>query len=572
MGAKVVFNDDQLRELQELMNSGVKQTDIAKHFKVTDDTIRRICREHDLQVRMPHKCTCILCGDTFYSNVKGAKTCKKEHHRKCVVCGEDFIVNRDDIRDTCSPKCSSIYKFGTEHPLQSKKVRDKINATIAERYGVTNVSQLDDHRAKSEQTCLSRYGATSYAGSEVGRAATRQTNLERYGYAEPFGDADYRKRIDQINLERYGVVYPMQSPEVRKRAEQTNVVRYGYANVMCSPEIQQKWKQNYVAKYGYDSPMHNPESIAKLSQTCQERFGVEWACMRPEARKYRVRSKINKEFENVLSDANIEFEPEFALHQYSYDFKCGDTVIEIDPTITHNTELCIYSDGHPREFDYHLKKSNVANNEGYTCIHIFQWDDWAKIVSMLKSKTVVYARKCVLKEISNDTASRFIAEYHIQGQCRGASVCLGLFNSNELVQVMTLGQPRYNTKYDFELLRLCSKSGIEVVGGASKLFSYFIKLHPSSTILSYCDAAKFSGNVYQMMGMKLLYQSDPAKIWSQVNGTKHITDNLLRQRGYDQLFGTNYGKGTSNEQLMIENGWLPVYDCGQKVFVYEPNT
>ena len=27
-----------------------------------------------------------------------------------------------------------------------------------------------------------------------------------------------------------------------------------------------------------------------------------------------------------------------------------------------------------------------------------------------------------------------------------------------------------------------------------------------------------------------------------------IIDNLLRQRGFDQLFGTNYGKGTSNEK------------------------
>lgn len=27
-----------------------------------------------------------------------------------------------------------------------------------------------------------------------------------------------------------------------------------------------------------------------------------------------------------------------------------------------------------------------------------------------------------------------------------------------------------------------------------------------------------------------------------------------------------YGKGTNNEELMIKHNWLPVYDCGQKVF------
>lgn len=32
-------------------------------------------------------------------------------------------------------------------------------------------------------------------------------------------------------------------------------------------------------------------------------------------------------------------------------------------------------------------------------------------------------------------------------------------------------------------------------------------------------------------------------------------------------FHTNYRKGTSNEQLMIDYGWLPVYDCGQAIYL-----
>ena len=42
----------------------------------------------------------------------------------------------------------------------------------------------------------------------------------------------------------------------------------------------------------------------------------------------------------------------------------------------------------------------------------------------------------------------------------------------------------------------------------------------------------------------------PSKHWYHLNSKRHITDNLLRQRGYDQLFNTNYGKGTNNEELM----------------------
>ena len=47
---------------------------------------------------------------------------------------------------------------------------------------------------------------------------------------------------------------------------------------------------------------------------------------------------------------------------------------------------------------------------------------------------------------------------------------------------------------------------------------------------------------------------------------KHFTDNLVRQRGIDQLLGTNYGKGTSNEELLRENGFVEIYDAGQSTF------
>ena len=67
--------------------------------------------------------------------------------------------------------------------------------------------------------------------------------------------------------------------------------------------------------------------------------------------------------------------------------------------------------------------------------------------------------------------------------------------------------------------------------------------------------------------MHLIRTTPPQEIWSR--GNQKITANLLRQRGYDQLFKTDYGKGTSNEQLMIENGWLPVYDCGQAVYEFK---
>lgn len=569
MARKVVFSNDQLDKVRQMIDEGFRQSDIAKYFKVTDDTLRKICRENNILIHMPHKCVCVLCGETFFSNIKNAKVCNKEHHRKCKVCGNDFIVKRDDIRETCSLKCLSLDKYGVDHPGRAKEVVEARQSTVKARYGVDNISQISDHNEKTQATCLNKYGATSYAGSEIGRKATQQTNLERYGVRELLSDSKLRNRIAATNISKYGTEFPMQNAEVRAKVVSTCKQRYGGPSPMSSPEVVDKIRTKFKEIYGKDWATKCNSIKDKTSETCMSRFGVPWACMRKEARNYKTRSNLNKEFERRLIDNGFDVESEFPLSSYSFDFKVGDNLIELDPTITHNSEISIFKGGSPTPSSYHIDKTQAALDNGYRCIHVFDWDDWNHVTKLIIPKEVIYARKCKVRSVSVSEAGLFISANHIQGMCKGSEVSLGLYFEDELVQIITLGRPRYNRKFDFELLRLCSKSGVQVVGGPSKLFSHFIKEHPNASVISYCDASKFTGSVYAKMGMKLSYWSSPAKVWSR--GKERITDNLLRQRGYDQLFGTSYGKGTSNEQLMLDNGWLPVYDCGQKVFVFDPN-
>ena len=65
---------------------------------------------------------------------------------------------------------------------------------------------------------------------------------------------------------------------------------------------------------------------------------------------------------------------------------------------------------------------------------------------------------------------------------------------------MTFGKPRYNKKYDYELIRYCSSKNI--VGGVEKLFNYFLKNIEFNIIISYCDLSKFEGNTYIKLGFK----------------------------------------------------------------------
>ena len=132
---------------------------------------------------------------------------------------------------------------------------------------------------------------------------------------------------------------------------------------------------------------------------------------------------------------------------------------------------------------------------------------------------------------------------------------------------MTFGKPRYNSKYEYELIRYCSNSN--VIGGAEKIFSYFTNTHNPKSIISYCDLSKFTGELYTKLGFTYKNTSI-GKHWYHMGRKIHITNNLLRQQGFDRLVGEEfgvYGKGTSNEEIMLANGFVEIYDCGQSSYI-----
>ena len=309
---------------------------------------------------------------------------------------------------------------------------------------------------------------------------------------------------------------------------------------------------------------------SKFISTCQEKYGVNYPCLLDEAQKAQgeIISKINRQFCELLKENSINYTLEKRFVNTSFDIELPkqNILIEIDPTYTHTVIGNHYNNWQYNEkmIEYHLNKTNIAIQNGYHCIHIWDWDNWNKILQLIKPKQKLYARKLQLKEIDKKEANIFINSYHLQNNCYGNQINLGLFDNDQLVQIMTFGKPRYNKNYQYELLRLCSHSDYMIVGGAEKLFKHFITKYKPESIISYCDVSKFIGNVYEHLDMTLKQQTKPTKIWSK--GKNYVTDALLRQRGYDQLFKTNYGKGTSNEELMLSNNWKPIYDCGQKVF------
>lgn len=523
--------------------------------------------------------------------------------------GVDSVFKMDSVKE--KKKQTMLERYGVENPLQVEEIKEKVKQTNLERYGAENVSQSKEIQEKRKLTFLERFGVENSFMSEKIRNKSLQTIKERYGVEHPLQSDEIKEKIKKTNLERYGVEYTLQSVTVKNKGKETVKKKYGVENVSQSEEIQEKKKktnlkrfgveyasqseeikerikqtnlknngveypmqsetikkkrdETCIKKYGVSCPTMLPSVKEKAKKTNLEKYGVEWCCIRKEALNHVKNSKVNQRFGELLAKNNIGFEIEHTITKCSYDFKIGDTLVEVNPSITHNTVLNVFG-GKPLDKNYHVEKSNLAREHGFSCIHVWDWDNVDAIIGILRPKERIGARNCEIKTVGKEETDSFLNDNHLQGKCNGVLKSYGLYYNGMLVELMVFGKPRYNRNYEWELLRLCSHKDYLVVGGANKLLERFKKENRPESVISYCDLSKFSGDVYDKLGFSLLRCSNPTKHWW--DGKRHITDNLLRQRGFDQLFGADYGKGTSNEELMLEHGFLPVYDCGQATYVW----
>ena len=572
------------------------------------------------------KAVCPVCGKEFIMTKRQISGFKKNKNKSigcCTACSKSIIMMSHG-----SPLANpEIYKktketlkrnYGVEHPMYSEKIKDTLKKTNLKKYGVENVFQSPEIQRKRKDTNLEKYGVEEAIGSKEVRDKAKETLKEHYGVENAFQSEEIKERIKKKHLKTFGVEHPMKSSEVQNKMKKTNLKntgaefplqteksmnkmkstnlkkigveytwqseeiqkkrensmmnKYGVAYPMQSKEIQEQTKKTNMKKRGVEYVLQDKDVREKGKEKLLEKYGVEYFCQHENCYKNNFSriSKVNKKFQEFLFENKIESELEFILEDSGYDLKVGNIVIEINPWFTHNSTIGPrFGDKviEPKPIDYHLQKTNIAKEHGFHCIHVFDWDEWDKIISLLSERKRIYARECEVRQIGNKVAKQFLEDYHLQGSTRQIKYAYGLYYKDELIQVMTFGKPRYNKKYEYELLRLCTVSGISVVGGAGKLLKYFEENVKPKSLISYCDLSKFNGEVYTNIGFHLEEHTIPARHWYNPKTKRHITDNLLRQRGFDQLHGANFGKGTSNEQLMIEHGYVEIYDCGQLVFV-----
>jgi hypothetical protein len=137
----------------------------------------------------------------------------------------------------------------------------------------------------------------------------------------------------------------------------------------------------------------------------------------------------------------------------------------------------------------------------------------ALILSKLRSNKTIYARSCEIKKVEKETACVFFEKYHLMNATQSA-FNYGLYFKGELVALASFSKGRKMNRLredqrSFELIRFCSKSGITVTGGLSKLLKYFCEEKKAGDIMTYVDKQLSDGNSFIRAGFKRHGETEP---------------------------------------------------------------
>jgi hypothetical protein len=452
----------------------------------------------------------------------------------------------------------------------------------------------------------------------------QQTNLERYGVEYAIQSETVNDKRVRTNQRKYGVDNVMQCNAVLEKRIHTNKKLYGGNAPACSKQVQQKALSAYVLKYGSVSERYAQSSHKMISthsnnhlnnhymrqhisqQSLQRLADPSWLISQNVTNKLNINEIASilevhpSTVSRVFKVHNIKATqyPKSQLEQEVIDFlssyiPIADIVVnsrtvisphELDIFVPHkNIAIEIngvywHSELMGRDRYYHLNKHNMCKYRGIQLLQIYD-NEWNNSNELVKSRILsklglsqrLYARKCNIVAITNTVAKQFLQIHHIQGYAYG-SVNIGLMYNNILVSIMTLGKSRFNNKIEWELIRYASKMNISVVGGASKLLSYFIKEYTPLNIISYSDNRWNTGNLYKSLGFVYSHSSKPNYFYFHQNKTNILQSCILFQKHKLARLLDNFDPKLTEWDNMTNNGYNRIWDCGNSVWVWNKNS
>ncbi len=481
--------------------------------------------------------------------------------------------------DYCSKKCvssdvnikkikekKSIEKFGTKTPAESLVVRDKIINTNNLRYGGNSPMSSKEIQNLSKSTILKNWGVDNPAkSSEImdRRVKTFKLNIDKY-------KESYRK----TSIDRYGVEHPWMNKAIHDKTIKSFYINY-------IDRIKSKILNHNVRFIDFDFSNNSTKLVFHCDKCClnfniltyqfyyringslpicTQCFPISESSSINQIELYNFISE-NYEGEIVSNCRNV-ISP-YEIDVYLPDMKIG---FEFNGVFWHSDKF--------KDNNYHLKKNNLSIDNNIKLYTIWE-DDWvikgdickSFILNKIgKSLNRIYARNCIIKEVSYLDSKKFLEKNHLQGNCT-SSVRIGLYYNDELYSLMTFSKLRLPLQRlsknrnigHYELVRFVSKLGANIIGGASKILKYFINNYNPLQIETYSDNLISNGDVYSKLGFKYLHTSKPG-YWYLIDGIRQHRFNWRKQK----LIKLGHDPNKTEEEIMLELGHYRIYNAGNK--------
>ena len=556
-----------------------------------------------------HYATCVICGKLFEVDVRARKaghTCSKECQYTYATQQRDVPAEHEKLRATL------LEKYGVDNPAKIPGSVEKAKATMREKYGTDWYTQTEDYKEKVAQTCMETYGVDHHLKSDVVKKKRQATVQAVYDVDNVFQSDEIKEKSRQTLLRDYGVENPSQSPEIQARRARNMLEKYGVDHTSKLPETKKKVRQTNMEKFDREwftqqhiasnkiaewyqfisnsrdfisSKYNTAPTIYELSRYFNvDPTTVDLYLSKNDSNDCIRRSHSRMEedvcdfLKSVIPDIRIVLNCRSVIKPLEVDIYLPDYnfAIECNPTCTHNSTVGLFNDD-PVPYNYHQKKTDMSDGAGVFLLHLFG-SEWAykrpilesMIRNVLKCNPIkIPARKCEVREISAIESVDFLNQNHRQGSVN-APTRLGLFYNDKLVSVMTFGKMRLTVgtgKEDlsecWELSRFCSLLNTTVIGGADKLFKYFVSHYQPAKIRSFSDRAHTRGTLYTKLGFNEIRRSAPNYVWvdSKTDISYHRYS-AQKQNIRKFLHDDTIDLTKTEVQIMVEHGFVQVFDSG----------
>lgn len=429
--------------------------------------------------------------------------------------------------------------------------------------------QVELNRKKN---CLTKWGVDHTSKLESVKEKQKKTNIEKWGFVSPTLNNDVREKQKKTMIKKWGVEYSGLNKKLLDKSLNTRFEKYINDVKNRYPNFKIEIEKEGLFLINCDK--------------CNKRYEINSYLFRLRLLRYKVNTCLHcnpiqsygKFNENEICEVLDSLEINYirgdrkVLNGKELDIYLPDYSLAIE-----FNGLWWHSESN-KDKSYHLDKKNRCEELGINLIHIWE-DDWLSkkdiVVSRLKSLLLlnnqkIWARKCIIKEIESKKSFEFLEVNHLQGGIN-SSIKYGLYYNDELVSVMTFGKSRISLGHKnnkWELYRFCSLLNTSVIGSFSKMLNRFINDYNPNEILTYAnrDWSLIKNNVY--LNNKFKYEGTTnINYWYFKNTSKRYHRFSFRK---DKLIKMGYDPNKTEKEIMFENGWNCIWDCGNLKFTWKP--